>query len=170
MTASALSMAAMMLPGAVPAVVRRARVGGRALPVPVFATSYFALWALVGLALYALHEPGAVTAGAVTIAAGIYELTPLKRECRLRCQEHVRSGVQFGVYCVGASIGLMAMLAAIGAMSVAWMSIVGAVVLAQKVLPPRAAIDVPMALAIVALGVVVAVAPESVPGVMPAGM
>jgi predicted metal-binding membrane protein len=160
----------MMLPGAVPAAMRRARVDRGALAVPFFATSYFALWALVGLALYALHEPGAATAGAVTIAAGLYELTPLKRKCRLRCQERARSGVQFGLYCVGASIGLMAMLAAIGAMSVAWMSIVAAVVLAQKLLRPRAALDVPLALAIIALGVLIALAPQSVPGVMPAGM
>ena len=160
-------MAAMMLAGAVPAVVRT-RVA--APVVPVFAASYFALWVVLGLALYALHEPGAVTAGALTIAAGLYELTPLKRECRRRCQMHVRSGVEFGVYCAGASIGLMVMLVAIGAMSVAWMSIVGVVVLAQKVVPPRAAVDVPLALAIVALGVVIAIAPESVPGVMPAGM
>ncbi|HYZ28900.1 MAG TPA: DUF2182 domain-containing protein [Thermoleophilaceae bacterium] len=167
MTASALAMAAMMLPGTVPVVVRT-RV--RVLAVPLFAASYFAVWVVLGLALYALHEPGAVIAGALTIAAGVYELTPLKRECRRRCRQHVRSGVEFGVYCVGASIGLMVMLVAIGAMSVAWMSIVGAVVLAQKVVPPRAALDVPVALAIVALGVVIAVAPESVPGVMPDGM
>ena len=167
MTGSALMMAAMMLPGAVPAVVRRARVDGRA---SLFAATYFALWVALGLALYALHEPGAVTAGALTIAAGIYELTPLKRECRRRCQQYVRSGVEFGVYCVGASIGLMVMLVALGAMNIAWIAIAAALVLAQKVVPPRAALDIPVALAIIALGVVIAVAPASVPGLMPDGM
>jgi predicted metal-binding membrane protein len=163
-------MAAMMLPGAVPAVVRRARSDGRAVAAPLFAATYFVLWTIIGLALHALDEPGAVAAGAVTIAAGIYELTPLKRRFRTRCREHLRSGVQFGLNCVGASIGLMAMLAALGAMSFAWMSILAAVVLAQKALPPRAALDVPLALAIVTLGVVIAIAPESVPGVIPAEM
>jgi predicted metal-binding membrane protein len=170
MTANALMMAAMMLPGALPAVVRRARIDGRALAAPVFAGSYFALWVAVGLALYALSAPGTAVAGSVAIGAGLYELTPFKRECRQRCQEQMRSGVRFGLYCVGASIGLMATLAAIGAMSVAWVAIVAAVVLAQKMLPPRASMDVPVAVALIALGVLIVVAPESVPGVMPAGM
>jgi predicted metal-binding membrane protein len=167
MTASALMMAAMMLPGAVPAVLRTRL---HALAVPLFTASYFAVWIVVGLVLYALHEPGAAPAGALTIAAGVYELTPLKRECRRRCRQYVRSGARFGAYCVGSSIGLMAMLVAIGAMNLAWIAIVAALVLAQKVVPPRAALDVPLALAIIALGVVIAVAPESVPGVMPGGM
>ena len=167
---SALAMAAMMLPGAVPALLRRAGDGVDALAAPLFAAAYFGVWVVVGLALHALGQPGAAIAGAVTIAAGVYELTPLKRECRRRCQEQVRSGLQFGVHCVGASIGLMAMVVAIGAMNVAWMSIVGALVLAQKVVPPRTALDVPIALAIVVLGVVIVLAPDSVPGVMPAAM
>ena len=61
----------------------------------------------------------------------------------------------------------MVMLLALGAMSVAWMSVVAALVLAQKLLAPRAVVDVPLALAIVALGVVVAVSPSSIPGLMP---
>jgi len=50
-------MAAMMLPGAVPAVVRRARAGGRVRAVPLFVGSYLAVWALVGVAVYALYRP-----------------------------------------------------------------------------------------------------------------
>src|SRR6266542_1152478 len=72
-------MAAMMLPGAVPAVSRFVRTSGRALAAPLFAGSYLAVWALFGLAVYALYEPhGSTAAGALTIAAGLYELTPLK--------------------------------------------------------------------------------------------
>jgi predicted metal-binding membrane protein len=52
-------------------------------------------------------------------------------------------------------------------MSVAWMAIVAAVVLAQKVWPPRAVVDIPLALLIVGFGVLVLVAPTSVPGLMP---
>jgi predicted metal-binding membrane protein len=144
-------MAAMMLPGAVPAALRHA---GR---VPAFVAGYLAVWAAVGVAVYALYRPhGAVAAGAVTVAAGLYELTPLKRDCRRHCREHVRSGLELGVHCVGSSIGLMAMFVALGVMNVAWMAVVAAVVLVQKLLPPRAAIDVPLALAIVALGLIVA--------------
>ena len=149
-------MAAMMLPGAVPAVSRFVRASGRALAAPLFAGSYLAVWALFGLAVYALYEPhGSTTAGALTIAAGLYELTPLKLDCRRRCQETVRSGFQFGVCCVGSNVGLMVMLFALGVMSVAWMVVVAVLVLAQKVLPPKASIDVPVALAIVAVGILV---------------
>jgi predicted metal-binding membrane protein len=149
-------MAAMMLPGAVPAVSRFVRARRSALAAPLFAGSYLAVWALLGLAVYALYRPhGTAAAGALTIAAGLYELTPLKRECRRRCQRHVRSGLQFGVYCVGSSIGLMVMLVALGVMSIAWMAIVAALVVAQKLLPPRAWIDLPVALAIVGLGIVI---------------
>ncbi len=149
-------MAAMMLPGAVPAVSRFVRTSGRALAAPLFAGSYLAVWALFGLAVYALYEPhGSTTAGALTIAAGLYELTPLKLDCRRRCQETVRSGFQFGVCCVGSSVGLMVMLFALGVMSVAWMVVVAVLVLAQKVLPPKASIDVPVALAIVTVGMLV---------------
>jgi predicted metal-binding membrane protein len=146
-------MAAMMLPGAVPAA---ARVRG-ALAVPFFAGSYLVVWTAVGLAVYAVYRPhGAAVAGALTIAAGLYELTPLKRHCRRRCRERVRSGFEFGVWCVGSSLGLMAVLLALGAMSVTWMALVAVLVLVQKLLPPRAALDVPVALAIVGLGILVA--------------
>jgi predicted metal-binding membrane protein len=160
-------MAAMMLPGAAPAVLRRARTTKPALAVPRFVGSYLAVWALVGLAVYALYRPhGSGVAGALTIVAGLYELTPLKRDYRRRCRESVRSGLRFGLYCVGSSIGLMAMLVAVGVMSVTWMAIVGVVILAQKLGPPVAAVDVPLALAIVGLGAVIVVAPDAVPGLM----
>ena len=116
-------MAAMMLPGAVPAVVRRARVQS----VPLFLGSYLAVWTLVGLAVYAVYRPhGSLAAGALTVAAGLYELTSVKRACRRRCQESVRSGLEFGVFCVGSSIGLMLMLVALGVISITWMSLIAA--------------------------------------------
>jgi predicted metal-binding membrane protein len=111
----------------------------------------------MGVAVYALYRPhGSLVAGALTIGAGLYELTPLKRECRRRCRESVRSGVEFGVYCVGSSIGLMVMLLALGVMSLTWMSLTAVLVLIQKVLPDHPTIDVPVAVAIVALGIAVA--------------
>ena len=80
-------MAAMMLPGAVPAVLRRARASGRVRAVPLFVGSYLAVWALVGVAVYALYRPhGSVAAGVAAIAAGAYELTPLKQHFRRRCR------------------------------------------------------------------------------------
>ena len=137
-------MAAMMLPGAAPAVVRRVHAGG-VRAVPVFIGSYLAVWTLVGVAVYALYRPhGSFAAGAVVIAAGLYELTPLKKRFRRRCQESVGSGFEYGLCCVGSSIGLMLMLVALNIMSITWMSAIAVLVLAQKVLPPKAAVDVPL--------------------------
>jgi len=160
-------MAAMMLPGAAPAVVLRTQAGG-ARAAPLFVGSYLAVWALVGAAVYAVYRPhGALAAGAVMIAAGLYELTPLKRHFRRRCRDSVRSGFQFGLCCAGSSIGLMLVLVAVGVMSVTWMTVIAVLVLAQKLLPAKAAIDVPLALAIAGLGIVTIVAPSLAPGLPP---
>jgi predicted metal-binding membrane protein len=161
-------MAAMMLPGAVPAVVRRVQASGRVRGVPLFLGSYLAVWALVGVAVYALYRPhGFVVAGAVVIAAGAYEFTPLKQHFRRRGQESTGSGFGFGLCCLGSSIGLMVMLVALSVMSVIWMSVIAVLALGQKLLPAKAAVDVPLALAIVGLGVLIFFSPASVPGLMP---
>jgi predicted metal-binding membrane protein len=60
----------------------------------------------------------------------------------------------------------MVLLLAVGAMSVTWMVVVAALVVAQKLLPPRAVVDVPLALAIVGLGILILVAPSAVPGLV----
>jgi predicted metal-binding membrane protein len=112
--------------------------------------------------VYALYRPhGSFAAGAITIAAGVYEFTPLKQYFRRRCRENVRSGFEFGLNCMGSSIGLMLMQVALGVMSLMWMSVIAVFVLAQKLLPARAAIDVPLALAIVGLGILIIIAPSS---------
>jgi predicted metal-binding membrane protein len=161
-------MAAMMLPGAVPAVWRRAHASGRVSAVPGFVGSYLAVWTLVGVAVYLLYRPhGYLAAGAVAIAAGVYELTPLKRHFRRLCRENVRSGFELGLHCVGSSIGLMLMLVVLGVMSVTWMSVIAVIVVAQKLLPSKTAIDVPLALAIIGLGILITIAPLWVPGLMP---
>ena len=161
-------MAAMMLPGAAPAVLRRARDGGGVRAVPLFAGSYLAVWALVGVAVYAAYRPhGTVAAGAVVIAAAVYEVTPLKRHFRRRCREATGSGLKFGLCCAGSSIGLMAMLMALGVMSITWMAVIAVLVLAQKLLPAKTAIDLPLALAIAGLGVLIVITPSLVPGLSP---
>ena len=161
-------MAAMMLPGAAPAVLRRAQASGGVRAVPLFIGSYLAVWALVGAAVYVLYRPhGPVAAAVVVIAAGAYEFTPLKQHFRRRCRDSDRSGFGFGLCCAGSSIGLMAMLVALGVMSVTWMSVTAILVLGQKLLPPKAAVDAPLALAITGLGVWILLAPSSVPGLTP---
>jgi predicted metal-binding membrane protein len=157
-------MAAMMLPGAAPAVLRRTHASG-VRAVPLFVASYLAMWTLAGVAVFAAYRPhGTSAAGAVVIAAAVYEVTPLKRRFRRRCREATGSGLKFGLCCAGSSAGLMAMLVAVGVMSITWMAVIAVLVLAQKVLPAKAAIDVPLALAIAGLGVLIVITPSVVPG------
>jgi predicted metal-binding membrane protein len=122
----------------------------------------------MGVAVYALYRPhGSLAAGVVVIAAGLYEFTPVKRHFRRRCREGLGSGFGFGLCCVGSSIGLMLMLMGLGVMSIPWMCVITVLVLAQKLLPAKAVLDVPLALAIVGLGVLIIVAPSAVPGLTP---
>jgi predicted metal-binding membrane protein len=164
----ALMMAAMMLPSAAPEVVRRARSSNTRLGgVLLFVSVYLAVWTAVGLPVYLAYRPhGTLTAGALVITAGLYELTPLKTRCRRRCRHSIRPG-EFAVGCVGSSIGLMLTLLAIGLMNTGWMAIITGLVLAQKTLPSKLAIDIPVALMVVALGVLIILAPASIPGLMP---
>ncbi|HWC39280.1 MAG TPA: DUF2182 domain-containing protein [Acidimicrobiales bacterium] len=160
-------MAAMMLPAVAPAVVRRSQVRG-VLAVPLFIGSYLGVWTLVGLAVYAVDgSHGTATAGALVIGAGVYELTPVKQYFRRRCLRRVGSGLEYGLSCVGSSIGLMLMFVALGVMSIRWMAVVAAIILDQKLLPPRTVVDVPLALAIVGFGITILVAPSLVPGLTP---
>lgn len=160
--------AAMMLPGAVPAVVRHAQASGRLRAVPLFIGAYLAVWTLVGVAVYALYRPhGSFAAGGIAIATGIYELTPIKQNFSRRCRESVRSGFEFGLYCVGSTIGLMLILVALSIMSITLMSVISVLVLAERLLPAKSVTTAPLALAIVGLGILIVIAPSSIPGLTP---
>jgi len=147
-------MAAMMLPGAIPAVVSYARTHRHVSATTLFVAAYLAVWTLFGIAAYAVHRPhGTTAAGVITIAAGLYELTPTKQRARRRCQQPTRSGLHLGVHCMRSSIGLMVLLLALGAMSIAWMAAITALVVVQKLIPPRRTVDVALALALVGFGI-----------------
>jgi predicted metal-binding membrane protein len=161
-------MAAMMLPGLVVPVVRVTLTRARLITVPMFLGSYLAVWTLVGSLVYTLYQPhGTATAGVVAIAAGAYEFTPIKRHFRQRCRASVLAGTAYGVCCVGSSIALMLMFVALGVMSVTWMLVIAVVIVAQKLLPPRSVLDVPLAVAIIAFGVLILITPSSIPGLTP---
>jgi predicted metal-binding membrane protein len=118
--------------------------------------------------VYALDRPhGTAAVGVAAIAAGGYELTPVKRRCRQMCECPVRSGWGFGLSCAGSSARLMLLQVTVGVMSVAWMAAIGCLIAAQKLLPSRAAIDVPVALALAGLGIVIIV-PSAIPGLVSA--
>jgi predicted metal-binding membrane protein len=169
--------AAMMLPTAVPHVARLAR----ALP---FAAGYLAVWTVFGLAAYGLYrlvssfdtgwlawdEAGPYVTGGLVVAAGLYELTPLKQRSLRRCRTAHQdggafgSGLRHGLDCVGCSGGLMVVLFAVGVMSLFWMVVVAAAIFAEKILPQGVVISRVVAVALVTLGLTVAFAPASVPG------
>lgn len=68
-----------MLPGMAPAVLRHAHASGYASAVLLFVGSYLAVWALVGVPVYALYLPhGTFVAGVITIATGLIEVIPKK--------------------------------------------------------------------------------------------
>ena len=147
-------MAAMMLPGAAPAIARHARLRGR----PCRAAVHRHLPGHLGTrgrrgvrarpaARVAGRRRGGDRGGRLRAHAGQAALPP-------RCREEAGSGLGFGLCCVGSTIGLMAMLVALDVMSLpGWRSSPSR--LAQKLLPAKAAIDVPLALAIVGLGLVI---------------
>jgi predicted metal-binding membrane protein len=164
----AVMMTAMMLPAAVPAVLKRASAEGGVSPVLRFLGSYLLVWTLIGVVIFALYRPpGSVAVGLLVIAAGLYEFTRVKRESRRRCRESTGSGWRFGFDCAGSSIGLMLILVALGLMSLTWMILVALLVLLQKLLPPKPAIDIPLALSLIAFGLVILIAPSLVPGLAP---
>jgi predicted metal-binding membrane protein len=180
--------AAMMLPSAAPAASHVARLARRA-PTVLFAAGYLAIWTAYGLAAYALfrlvtsfetgwlawRESGPYVAGAVIVAAGIYELAPSKRRSLRRCRSArhpgrpLRSGLAHGLDCVGCSGGLMAVLFVLGVMSLFWMALVAVAIFAEKVLPQGARLAPALAVVLVALGIWVGVSPASVPGLTQPG-
>jgi predicted metal-binding membrane protein len=182
--------AAMMLPSAVPAALHVARLARR-LPTLLFMAGYLAAWTAYGLAAYGLFRlltsfdtgwlawdrGGPYVAGAVIVAAGVYELTPLKRRALHRCRSPqsdrsgaLRTGLLNGLDCVKSSAGLMAVLFALGVMSLFWMVVVAAVIFAEKVLPRGLGLTRPVAVALLVLGIWVAFSPANVPGLTEPGM
>jgi predicted metal-binding membrane protein len=180
--------AAMMLPSAIPAAGHVARLARRNIAV-LFVPGYLAVWTVYGLAAYGLYrflssldtgwldwdERGPWLAGAVIVAAGIYELTPLKRRSLRRCrsarhpESPLRSGLAHGLDCVTCSGGLMAVLFMLGVMSLVWMALIAVAIFAEKVLPHGARLVTPLAVALVVLGIWVGMSPASVPGLTQPG-
>jgi predicted metal-binding membrane protein len=167
-----LMMIAMMLPSATPMIMlygglARGARGGQAVlaPTSIFAGAYLAVWggfsALAALAQWLLVRSGAVSevnlafgnqrvCGALLIAAGLYQATPLKRACLQNCRSPMsflmqfwrpgwagaaRLGLTHGTYCFGCCALLMALLFVFGVMNLVWVATLALLVLAEKVLP-----------------------------------
>jgi predicted metal-binding membrane protein len=167
-------MAAMMLPSAAPLVLLYAK-RSTAVHSALLTAGYLAAWAAVGLAAYALDmrlpDPGNAAVAAVLVAAGLYQLTPLKTGCLRRCRSPLsflvtrwrpgslgafRLGVEHGAYCVGCCWALMAVLVVAGAMGLVWVIAIALAVAAEKLLPAGPLLGQAGGIALVAVGIAVA--------------
>src|SRR5260221_8950054 len=81
-----------------------------------------------------------------------------------------RTQVGGGVHTVPLFVGsylVIWTLVGVAVLSVTWMTVIALVVLAQKLLPAKAGVNVPLAVAIVGLGILIIIAPSSIPGLSP---
>jgi predicted metal-binding membrane protein len=156
-------MIAMMFPSVAPMTLAFASIthsrGQGYLPTAAFVAGYIAVWTAAGLiplgfvqAIDALWMTppswlGRV-AGLVIIAAGFYQVTPLKDACLRACRSPlgflmthdygrgrnsaVQAGAAHGVYCLGCCWALMTVLAVLGLMNLAWMAVISALFFIEK--------------------------------------
>ena len=162
-------MVAMMLPALLPWL----DLFGRS-QVPAFAGGYFLVWASYCLAATALQLRLNATVGIaprfgalVLVAAGAYQLTPLKEACLEKCRSPVgqlltrwrsgrawvfRTGLAHGLHCLGCCWMLMAVAFALGVMNFLWMAVLTGLVFAEKVLPRAELVSRAIGIALVTTG------------------
>jgi predicted metal-binding membrane protein len=163
------------------------------VPTWIFILGYFAAWTAYGLTAYAAdhlirslnlawlawNRQGPMVAGIAIAAAGLYQLSAFKRACLTHCRSPLhffleswqegaggalRMGFHHGLYCIGCCWGLMLVLFAVGAMSLFWMALIAALIFAEKVLRVGPRLAPVFGIALVAMGLWIAIAPGSVPG------
>ena len=158
-----------------------------------FVGGYLLVWSAAGALAYAAAKVGAhlggsslnwshggrwIAGGVILLAAG-YELTPLKQVCLSHCRSPIsfilgswrsgrsgalRMGIRHGAWCLGCCWALMAALFALGVMSLAWMSVIGALIAIEKLLPWRRVGVAITTAVLLLLAAGVALAPGHVPG------
>jgi predicted metal-binding membrane protein len=92
----------------------------------------------------------ALFGGSLLIAAGLYQMTPLKARCLKLCRDPARlladhwhtgsagavqMGAELGVYCLGCCWVLMALLFVGGVMNLVWVAAIATFILLEKVAP-----------------------------------
>jgi predicted metal-binding membrane protein len=176
-----LMMLAMMLPSAAPAILLYAKVRQRNAENAisrtwVFLAGYLAVWLLFSIAAAVAQHfiagqsmtlNSRVTQAAVLIAAGLYQLSPLKSACVSQCRSPaefltrywqpgwsgaVQLGLRHGVYCVGCCWMLMALLFVGGVMNFLWVIGLTLIVAGEKLLPSGQAIRFLLAAALLIWG------------------
>ena len=197
-----LMMVGMMFPASAPMILtfstiqaRRRAAGRPYVPTSLFTMSYVLVWVIFGVVALGLaagmgtlaeHSDWLTAnwsriAGALLVAAGIYQLTPLKRICLRKCRtplgfllEHWRDGrsgafamgVNHGLYCAGCCWLLFVILVALGVMNLPVMAAVAAVVFGEKTLPRGEWIARVAGVGLIAYGAFALFVPEALPGEM----
>lgn len=170
--------------------IARSRPGASPLWVRMFTVGYLAVWtafsavATIAQALFlrasiisnALSFAPAL-GGVVLVATGTYQLSPLKMSCLRRCQSPLAffmtrwrdgaagafcMGARHGASCVGCCWLLMALLFVAGVMNLAWVAVIMAFVLLEKLLPYPRAISFGGGLALIGFGFVMMLRPSLV--------
>ena len=199
-----IMMVAMMFPTAAPMIVtfhkvqagRRER-GEAFVSTWIFVAVYLLVWVLAGVAAYA----GALVAeaiaarsalspataarigGTLLIAAGVYQLTPLKDLCLSKCRTPItfimtswrdgaagalRMGLLHGAYCLGCCWLLFVILFPLGIMNIVAMAVITLIIFAEKTLPWGRAVMRAVAVVLIVYGSGVVAAPQLLP-TSPAG-
>jgi predicted metal-binding membrane protein len=170
-----------------------------ALRPVVFTSGYLIAWGAAGLAAFGISAVGRSVfggklswtgaghwiAGGILVLAAAYELTPLKDVCLGRCRSPLgyllgswrggysgalRMGAGHGLWCIGCCWALMAVLFALGVMSIVWMAFVSAFIAIEKTFPWRRPATYGTAAVLLLLGALLVVAPHAIPGLtLPAG-
>jgi predicted metal-binding membrane protein len=166
-------MVAMMTPSALPVILMYRTVSrmqqkenDHLSSTWLFLLGYLVTWAafsaVATLVQWGLHSAALLTpmmasaspllGGALLVAAGIYQLTPLKDACLSHCRTPMGfllaewrdgklgplvMGMRHGLYCVGCCWLLMALLFVGGVMNLVWVALMAAYVLVEKVSPAR---------------------------------
>jgi predicted metal-binding membrane protein len=138
--------------------------GGMPPAVMMFGLGYIIVWvafsAAAALAQWMLHQTAMLTpamaaangrlAGGILVAAGAYQLTPVKGACLIRCRSPLgflmtnwrggtvgalQMGLLHGVYCLGCCWLLMCLLFVVGVMNLVWVLALTAFVFIEKIGP-----------------------------------
>ncbi|HEV8257986.1 MAG TPA: DUF2182 domain-containing protein [Casimicrobiaceae bacterium] len=184
----AIMMIAMMLPSAAPMMLLFAALSQKLRkPRPrseffAFVGGYVAVWSgfslLATLMQWSLLEARLVSpmmqasspslSGVLLLAAGLYQLTPLKQACLARCRSPLAfltaewrkglrgafvMGVRHGLFCLGCCWLAMLLLFVLGIMNVVWIVVLAAFILAEKTLPRSRWLSATGALVFVGWGV-----------------
>lgn len=119
--------------------------------------------------------------GGLLIAAGVYQLSPLKYVCLNKCRSPIsfilhswrdgyggsfRMGLEHGVYCLGCCWLLFAILFPLGMMNIAVLALITLLIFAEKSTPFGRQIAALAAVALIVYGTVVIFVPDALPMMM----